>query len=149
MECERQRTVGMQVHPQQRHFQRLAAGLRLYRKPQADDRAAVVPRISAGFGHAQGIEVDRLRGPVWTLHCVLTPALAIERHRVRDDLQASRHRLVALQRAGRRNQFQDRQRWNHAEVVRPKHADQPFGQLGQFVIELVAQAPHQEGKALE
>ena len=55
----------------------------------------------------------------------------------------------ALQRAGRRNQFQDRQRRNHAEVVRPKHADQPFGQLRQFVIELVAQAPHQEGKALE
>jgi hypothetical protein len=33
--------------------------------------------------------------------------------------------------------------------MRPQHADKALSQLGQFVVELVAQAPHQESKAFE
>ena len=56
---------------------------------------------------------------------------------------------MALQDAEFRADLEDRQGRNHAQIVRPQHADQPFRELRQFVVQFLTQAPQQEGEALE
>jgi hypothetical protein len=111
---------------------------------QTDDGAPILARINPRFAQGQRIQVDFLRRAVHTFDCGITVAYA-----VRCGLQARFERFVFLQRALLRDEFENGERRDHAQVVRPQHAHEALCQLGQLVVELVAQAPHQEGEAFK
>ena len=128
VQAQRDGTIGMQVEAQTWHLQLRTLGLRLDREAQTQHRAAIVARGRLRLGEAQRIEIDRLRGAIDAFDGGVAGGRT-QRDRIGYGFETRFQPFVPLQRTLGWLQFEDRQRRNHAQVMRPQQADQALGQL--------------------
>ncbi|MNI19358.1 hypothetical protein D3C73_727940 [compost metagenome] len=142
MQCTGQGCIGIQIQRQATQIDLAPVAQRVTGKAQAQHRAAVGLVVQTHRFQVDGLQCQVLGGGVATTGALRPDGL-------RQHFEAGRDHLAALHLCPFRRQFDNGQRWNGAQVMRPQQADQALGQLRQVVVELFAQAPHQEGKAFE
>ncbi|MCY1412480.1 hypothetical protein D9M71_278900 [compost metagenome] len=134
--------IGVQVHRHAAEVDLAPVDRRCAGKPQAQQRTPV-----GLMGQAQGLQFDGLQPQV--LGGGVTAYGTLRPDGLREHFLPGGDQLAAPELCQFHLELDDRQRGNGAQVMGPQQADQAFGQLRQVVVELFAQAPHQESEALE
>ena len=131
--------IAVDVEPQPRQVQPVQRHAR--QRLEADRQRRAGPgRLHRRLGHTQRLQVHVVAGA--------EPAGGAL-HGYGIDLGAAGNALGLAHRVGHRLELQDRHGRHGAQVVGPHQRDQPVGQFGQVVVQLLAQPAGQEGEPFQ